>query len=231
MADDEQEKIKLLFLGPVKCGKSTLASFLSGTRDTATSKYYPTEPLRILETELELDATKLKLNEDNQNNKHKRLVFAGGDARKRKVIVQLWDVSGNVKHQQGWPAIADHADGIIYVFNHSQTRANVNANSQKELSLWYKHFALNQNEVDENGNFEKRVLERHSLIFAHQSAPADLDDDEDERPPLPTMPKEFRKSKVIKTSLDYESDNFKEVFDSTFVERIVLDKMEERRMR
>ncbi|EPY36149.1 hypothetical protein AGDE_07058 [Angomonas deanei] len=40
------------------------------------------------------------------------------------------------------------------------------------------------------------------------------------------MPKELEKVKVIKTSLDYESDNFKEVFDH-LVERIVLDKMEE----
>lgn len=44
------DKLKILFVGPASSGKSTLVNFLSGFRETPTSRYYATNPLRIIET-------------------------------------------------------------------------------------------------------------------------------------------------------------------------------------
>lgn len=201
-----KEKVKIVLLGPSKCGKSTLANFLCGTRDVAASRYYETNPLRILETELELEAAKIG---------DKRVVFSGGDSRKKTVTVQVWDLSGSSKHQAGWPAVARNADGIIFAFNPAVK------NSEKELGLWYKKFAVMQDELDENGNYAMRVPESQCLVFAHYSeqparvGPANL----------PPLPKGMEKIRMLETSLDYHSDNFKEAFDK-LIEQIIVARME-----
>ncbi|EPY25660.1 Rab family, other [Strigomonas culicis] len=220
-------KVKILVLGPAKCGKSTITNFLCQTRETPTSKYYPTRPLRILETELELEASKLAPAGD-QANKNKRLVFAGGDSKVRRVQVQCWDLSGSPQYQQTWPAVAEGADGIVLLYN-SQI-----PNAARELSLWYKHFVLNQNEIDGQGNFAKRVPLSQVLVLAHQSTQPSGDlpeDDEDELSRNPAaylkkkLPKELESVRVLRSSLDYDSDNFKEAFDQ-LVQRIIVHRME-----
>lgn len=200
-----KETIKILFLGPSKSGKSTLANFLCGTRDTPQSRYYETNPLRILETDLELEASKM--------GEH-RVVFAGGDARRKNVRVQVWDVSGSSKHQAGWPAVAREADGIVFVFNPAVR------NSEKELALWYKKFALKQDELDEKGNYAVRVADANCLVFAHYSEPPQRVGLSN----LAPLPKDLEKVKVMETSLDYHSENFKEAFDK-LVESIVVQRM------
>ncbi|CAC9527670.1 conserved hypothetical protein [Leishmania infantum JPCM5] len=201
-----EEKIKIIVVGPVKSGKTTITNFLSGTRETATSKYYETNPLRIVETEIELDS---------RNLTDRRVVFSGGDAKTKRVLVQIWDLSGNSKHQAGWPAVANGADGIIFVFDPALR------NGEKELSLWHKTFAVNQSELDALGNFAVRVPDKHCLVFAHHSTPPNNVAGEG----LPSMPKGLEKIKVLETSLDYHSDNFKAAFDK-LIESIVVARME-----
>ncbi|KAG5496389.1 hypothetical protein JKF63_02691 [Porcisia hertigi] len=200
------EAVKIIVVGPVKSGKTTITNFLSGTRETPTSKYYETNPLRIVETEIELDSMSLT---------DRRVVFSGGDAKTKRIVVQIWDLSGNSKHQAGWPAVANKADGIIFVFNPGLK------NGEKELSLWHKTFAVNQSELDSQGNFAIRVPDKHCLVFAHHSTlPAHSPGEG-----MPPMPKGLEKIKVLETSLDYHSDNFKAAFDK-LVESIVVTRME-----
>ncbi|CAJ1011461.1 putative Ras of Complex, Roc, domain of DAPkinase [Leishmania naiffi] len=201
-----EEKIKIIVVGPVKSGKTTITNFLSGTRETPMSKYYETNPLRIVETEIELDSMSLT---------DRRVVFSGGDAKTKRVVVQIWDLSGNSKHQAGWPAVANKADGIIFVFNPAVK------NGERELSLWHKTFAVNQSELDALGNFAIRVPDKHCLVFAHHSTfPSNVAGDG-----VPSMPKGLEKIKVLETSLDYHSDNFKAAFDK-LIESIVVSRME-----
>ncbi|KAG5470320.1 hypothetical protein LSCM4_03015 [Leishmania orientalis] len=201
-----EEKIKILVVGPLKSGKTTITNFLSGTRETPTSKYYETNPLRIVETEVELDSLRLS---------DRRVVFSGGDAKTKRAVVQIWDLSGSSKHQAGWPAVANKADGIIFVFNPAVK------NGEKELSLWHKTFAVNQSELDAHGNVAIRVQDKHCLVFAHHSThPSNVAGEG-----LPPMPKGLEKIKVLETSLDYHSENFKAAFDK-LVESIVVARME-----
>lgn len=199
------EKVKILLLGPSKSGKTTIANFLSSNRDTPTNRYYETNPLRIVEVDQELEAAKIS---------ERRVVFSGGDSRKKVVTVQLWDVGGSSKHQAGWPAIAREADAIIFVFNPAVK------NSEKELALWHKKFAVSQDELDEKGNYALRVQDAQCLIFAHYS-------EEPQRvgpSNLPPMPKGMEKIRVLETSVDYHSDNYKEAFDK-LVESVIVCRM------
>nr|CCC96163.1 unnamed protein product [Trypanosoma congolense IL3000] len=191
--------VKILVLGPSKSGKSTITNFLAGTRDTPTKGYHETHPLRILEVEIALDDSRRP----------------GRQATGvRKAVVQLWDVGGNTKHQAGWPAVAVNADGIIYVYNPEIK------GSEKELLLWHKNFALNQDELDADNNFKFRVPNNHSLIFSHHST---LPEFAVGANAIPTMPKQLQGIRVLETSLDYQSDNFKEAFDA-LVEQIIISR-------
>ncbi|ORC87416.1 uncharacterized protein TM35_000222150 [Trypanosoma theileri] len=194
------EKVKILLLGPSRSGKSTLADFLAGMRDAPTKTYRETRPLRILELELGLD--------------HLRPTGHHPPAA-RKAVVQLWDLSGSSKHQAGWPAVAANADGIIYVFNPEIRGA------EKELVLWYKNFALDQDQLDEANNFVVRVPDKHSLIFSHHSSMPEVAVGDNAIPP---MPKQLRGIRAVETSLDYQSDNFKSAFDA-LVEQIVVSRV------
>uniref|UniRef100_UPI0010A94E28 Rab-like 5 n=1 Tax=Trypanosoma brucei equiperdum TaxID=630700 RepID=UPI0010A94E28 len=198
MSDD---LVKILVLGPSKSGKSTVTNFLAGTRDTPTKEYHETNPLRVLEVEIALDDTRRSGRQA---------------AGLKKAVVQLWDVGGSSKHQAGWPAIASNADGIIYVFNPEVK------GSEKELLLWYKNFALNQDELDDDNNFKMRVTDGHSLIFSHHSSLPEFAVGDNAIPPMP--PKQLQGIRALETSLDYQSDNFKEAFDA-LVEQIIASRL------
>lgn len=124
----QDERIKILIIGPSQSGKSNIANFLSGTRETPTSTYKETRPLRIFEVFLEG-------------------LSIGGQRRPgrgSRATVELWDVGGNTKFQTCWPAIAKDAHGIIFVFNPAVK------NQEKELELWYKSFAVPAQVQDEH---------------------------------------------------------------------------------
>jgi hypothetical protein len=114
-----EERLKILVLGPSKVGKSCVADFLSGTRDTPTMEYKETCPLRILECFF-----------DGINLGGGRRVGRG-----TRAAVELWDCSGNTKFQGCWPAMKNKIDGIIFVFNPEVQ------GQERELEFWHKSFA------------------------------------------------------------------------------------------
>eukprot|EP00761_Pharyngomonas_kirbyi_P014920 gb/GECH01014951.1/.p1 GENE.gb/GECH01014951.1/~~gb/GECH01014951.1/.p1 ORF type:complete len:203 (+),score=51.56 gb/GECH01014951.1/:1-609(+) len=110
-----QNKFKILILGPKKSGKSNVANILSGHKDTPTANYKPTVALRIQEVE------RNGIKEDEASEEE-------------DVYVQLWDTSGNRSFQSCWTAIEKDIDGIIFVYNPYE-------NQEKELEFWYRAFA------------------------------------------------------------------------------------------
>ena len=97
-------RMKLLLVGPKKCGKSVIANALHESMDSNNnSEYIPTQGVRILESEKNVD-------------------------RSKKVSVELWDTSGDQSFERCWPAIKQDADGVILVYN-----PNSNRNEQVSL--------------------------------------------------------------------------------------------------
>ena len=172
-----EERVKILILGPSKTGKSNVANYLSGSRETPTTDYRETAPLRIFEVVLE-----------GISVGQKRQVGRGS-----KCTVELWDVGGNTKFQNCWPAIWNEADGIIFVMN-PEVR-----NQEKELEFWYKTFA---------GPSE--VADEHCLVFCHHSTPPN---EAVGANAIPRMPKTLMRCQTFETSLDYQSDDFKQAFE------------------
>lgn len=180
------ERVKILVVGPSKTGKTCVANFITGTRDTATADYKETCPLRILETQVE-------------GVKGKRQAGRGA-----KITVEVWDIGGNTKFQNCWPACYKSADGIIFVMN-PEVR-----NQEKELEFWHKSLAV-----------PGSVPDKHCLIFCHHSAPP-----ENSGNVIPPMPKSLAGIRAMETSLDFQSDNFKEAFDK-LVEQVVRTRRDE----
>lgn len=177
------EKMKILVIGPSKTGKTCVANFITGTRDTPTVDYKETSPLRILETTVEgVKSGKSKV------------------GRGIRVTVEVWDVGGSSKFQGCWAACYKNADGIIFVMN-PEVR-----NQEKELEMWHKAFAVPSN-----------IPDKHCLVFCHHSSPPE---NAVGAAAVPAMPNALRNIRPLETSLDFQSDNFKEVFDR-LVETIV----------
>ncbi len=183
--------MKILVVGPSKTGKTCIANFLSGTRDTATVDYKETCPLRILETIV--DGVKPQVGGRRQ---------AG---RGTRVKVDLWDVGGSSKFQSCWPAMYKGADAIIFVMN-PEIR-----NQERELEMWHKAFAVPAN-----------VPEKHCLVFCHHSSPPENAVGANA---VPQMPRVLQNVRAMETSLDFQSDNFKDAFDK-LVEQVLSTRRE-----
>lgn len=82
---NSQNQIKILIVGPCMSGKSTIANYI-GERGESGSEYRPTAGVRVLEFEKEAP----------QHPKH---------PMQEKVMVELWDVSGDIKYERTWPSI------------------------------------------------------------------------------------------------------------------------------
>lgn len=193
-----EEVVKVLVLGPSRSGKSTLADFLSNQRESPTSRYYETNPLRILEAEVDLETNRIRKNMN---------VFGSDNSRLKRARVQLWDLGGSSKHQPCWGAVAKACDGIIFVFNPSIDKA------ERELLLWHKQFYFDQQEVDDEGKIVRRVEDGCCLVFGHHSAAPSGGQSSDNIRARVAALKGFEKIKALETSLDYSSENFKEAFD------------------
>lgn len=184
-----EERMKILVIGPTKSGKTCVANFVSGTRDTPTVDYKETSPLRILETTVE-----------GVKQSGKRTIGRG-----TRVNVELWDIGGSSKFQGCWAACYKNADGIIYVMN-PEVR-----NQEKELEMWQKAFAV-----------PAKIPDKHCLIFCHHSSPPE---NAVGAAAIPPMPNSLRNVRALETSLDFQSDNFKEAFDK-LVESIITSRRE-----
>ena len=118
-------ELKVLVVGPTKSGKTALSNFISDVIPNAENPTLapckPTVGCRILEFE--------------------RQVKRGtGTAN---VGIELWDVSGDRKYEDVWPAVRHNAIGVIFVYDGDK--------SSEELENWYL--------------FESGVLVRHLKYF------------------------------------------------------------------
>ncbi|XP_025091464.1 intraflagellar transport protein 22 homolog [Pomacea canaliculata] len=110
-------KVKILMVGPTKCGKTVLCNFLAEATEVSGGEYRPTQGVRILEFEA-----------------------AGLNLRGRSSVdVELWDCSGDKKFEACWPAIARDAMGVIFVYNPDQH------NHDDDLDAWYRFLVEQQN--------------------------------------------------------------------------------------
>eukprot|EP01059_Diplonema_ambulator_P035024 TRINITY_DN8132_c0_g1_i2.p1 TRINITY_DN8132_c0_g1~~TRINITY_DN8132_c0_g1_i2.p1 ORF type:complete len:259 (+),score=45.00 TRINITY_DN8132_c0_g1_i2:403-1179(+) len=188
-----EERVKILVLGPAKAGKTCLADYLSNFKDTPSSSYKETVGVRILDYEPE------------------GLNLPG---RSVKVVVELWDVSGNHRYQSCWPAVAHEANGIIYVFNIDQKT------QLAELELWHKTFSSPQGVL---GQETPHIKDDMCLVFAHRSSPPHGNI----KAQKPRLTGKLQDIRCLATSLDYSAEtNWKGEFDK-LITHIVLAKRQE----
>ena len=117
-ASDESEsqlksmsvEVKVLVVGPSKSGKTAISNFISdaipNAENPALAPSKPTVGCRILEFE--------------------RQVKRGTGMA--NVSIELWDVSGDRKYEDTWPAIRHNGIGIIFVYDGDK--------SSEELDNW-----------------------------------------------------------------------------------------------
>jgi signal recognition particle receptor subunit beta len=119
-------KIKLLFVGPEKVGKTTVANFLSDFKDTmgsANDEYMPTVGCRILEFEREVRGGRKKQRSDSK--------WSDGQ---NKLAIELWDCSGHQRYEPCWPALMQDANAVVVMYNPE------NRGHEREVELWYEWF-------------------------------------------------------------------------------------------
>ncbi|CAG7830704.1 unnamed protein product [Allacma fusca] len=110
-------KLKIGVVGPTGSGKSTICNLLGneGLSDNANSHlpYRPTNSIRIVGfTMPSIELTKYSVDVD----------------------CQLWEIGGNPRLKQLWPAIQNNLDGVILVYD-------VNNDSHvRDSSAFYMHF-------------------------------------------------------------------------------------------
>ena len=109
-------KVKIIVVGPVEVGKSTISNILADISDGPTGTYRPTKGCRIVEFEKDAPLAVKKQ-------------FAG------KIYVELWDCSGDLEYEKCWPAIQKGAQGIVFVYNPK------NPNSEKDMEFFINNFA------------------------------------------------------------------------------------------
>ncbi|KAK4297154.1 hypothetical protein Pmani_030402 [Petrolisthes manimaculis] len=80
----------------MQCGKSTLSNFLSESGEVGGMIDRPTKGCRIVEFEI----PNLTVN-----------------GMTKKVEVELWDVSGDMKYESCWPGIQRGSNGVLFVYN------------------------------------------------------------------------------------------------------------------
>ncbi|RLU19374.1 hypothetical protein DMN91_007931 [Ooceraea biroi] len=104
--------LKLIMIGPVESGKTTIANFLADATEIPYD-YHPTQGVRILEFEVnDIEVSNKRVTTD----------------------IELWDCSGNYKFRHCWPAMRKGVHGVILVYS-AKTR-----DSSKELRELYDYF-------------------------------------------------------------------------------------------
>mmetsp|Transcript_30054 Transcript_30054/g.70050 ORF Transcript_30054/g.70050 Transcript_30054/m.70050 type:complete len:197 (+) Transcript_30054:95-685(+) len=106
---------KILMVGPCEAGKSTLANVLAENTETASELYRPTVGVRILEFEVEVKSSA------------------------QNVTVELWDVAGDMRYRNCWPAVKKDAVGIVLVYNPER------AQHEQEIEQWFQAFVKSMN--------------------------------------------------------------------------------------
>ena len=170
----QQERIKVIFIGPSKVGKTTLVNSLSNNADHPSVEYKETCATRVLDFDLSV---------------------TGPMKRQTKVVAEVWDVSGNPKYQSCWPAIYHEAQAAVYVMN-PEVR-----NQERELEFWHKNFAE-----------KAKIPDVCSLVFVHHSS-APTKQGAECKPKSSAMPKCLQACRILETSLDFKSEDYKREFE------------------
>lgn len=104
------EKLKILIIGPERSGKSVISDYLYENNRDKPKIYRPTIGARILEIEKTIPSLD------------------------KSVIIELWDVSGNIQYESTWFAIQKNTDGILIVQNADRLT------QKEEVKGWINNF-------------------------------------------------------------------------------------------
>jgi len=116
-------KVKLVTMGPQRCGKTRVANYLAQFDETPNLETYnATAGVRILEFD-------------------KTVRAAGG--RNLQIKVELWDCSGDKKYENCWKALLRGTSGVLLVYDPSIRT------QEKDIELWHKAFVKPLNLADE----------------------------------------------------------------------------------
>ncbi|XP_068197136.1 intraflagellar transport protein 22 homolog [Antennarius striatus] len=113
-------KTKILFIGPSESGKTILANFLSDITENVGGEYRPTQGVRIVEFESQLE----------------------GSGDNRACDVELWDCSGDLKFESCWPILMKDSSGVVIIFNPDVP------SHLREIGTWYSTFIASQGMQD-----------------------------------------------------------------------------------
>ncbi|XP_042219355.1 intraflagellar transport protein 22 homolog [Homarus americanus] len=122
-------KVKLLMVGPPECGKTALTNFLSEAGEVGGEEYRPTKGCRIVEFEVPNVTV---------------------SSMTTKAEVELWDVSGDRRYENCWPAIQRGCNGAIFVYSPGRE------DHSRYLDTLYTHF------VEQQG-----LRETQCVVFCH----------------------------------------------------------------
>ena len=114
--------LKIIIVGPQKVGKTVIANSLSEFSHTVSPDYHPTVGVRILEFEkpyTDEQIANIPVLKKNKVN---------------KVKIELWDMSGDRRFEQEWPAIKYGANGVIIVID------AVNDKYEASIDEWMNNF-------------------------------------------------------------------------------------------
>uniref|UniRef100_A0A8C5HV96 Intraflagellar transport 22 homolog (Chlamydomonas) n=1 Tax=Gouania willdenowi TaxID=441366 RepID=A0A8C5HV96_GOUWI len=97
-------------------GKTVLANFLSDTTERLGGEYRPTQGVRMVSFECDLESSS-----DHQ-----------------PCEVTLWDCSGNFKFESCWPALTTDSCGVVLVYNPTVP------SQLREIESWFSMFVSSQ---------------------------------------------------------------------------------------
>uniref|UniRef100_A0A8C5HUK7 Intraflagellar transport 22 homolog (Chlamydomonas) n=1 Tax=Gouania willdenowi TaxID=441366 RepID=A0A8C5HUK7_GOUWI len=100
----------------LKSGKTVLANFLSDTTERLGGEYRPTQGVRMVSFECDLESSS-----DHQ-----------------PCEVTLWDCSGNFKFESCWPALTTDSCGVVLVYNPTVP------SQLREIESWFSMFVSSQ---------------------------------------------------------------------------------------
>jgi len=123
----KKNPLKIVIVGPQKVGKTVIANSLSEFSHTVSPDYHPTVGVRILE--LEKPYTQEQVANIPVLKKNKL----------DKVRIELWDMSGDRRFEQEWPAIKYGANGVIIVID------AVNEKYEASIDEWMNNFCTDIN--------------------------------------------------------------------------------------
>lgn len=112
--------MKVVIVGALHCGKSTIANFLSqnevldGINYSREKPCKPTAGCRIVEMRLD------------------------------DISIELWDTSGSHDFEKCWPAVIEGSDALILVYNPEDL------SQENEIELWYDTFSKKYSKISDD---------------------------------------------------------------------------------